>query len=357
VSVEPAVLAILVASFAVILVGAELFTNAVEWLGRRLNVGEGVVGSILAATGTALPETLIPIVAIGFGGAGATTDEIGVGAILGAPFMLSTLALAVTAVAVLARGRRRRAHPSLVLNGEVVGADLRYFYVAYGIAVASALVPAEWQTLRWLASGALVLTYAAYVRAHLRGGPADLEVELAPLHLGRPAPLRRRGRHTDPPLPMVAAQLAVALVAIIGGAVAFVGSVEELSLELGVAPVILALIIAPIATELPEKFNSIIWIRKGKDTLAIGNITGAMVFQSCLPVIVAILFAPTSWTLNASTLPSFASAGIAFISSAIIFWPLTRGGVLTGRRLLVGGVFYLAYVAYLVFGGAAGAGA
>ncbi|HNC05350.1 MAG TPA: hypothetical protein PLS38_03490, partial [Solirubrobacterales bacterium] len=55
---------LLLFSFAIILTGALLFTNAIEWLGHKLNLGEGAVGSILAAVGTAMPETLIPIVAI-----------------------------------------------------------------------------------------------------------------------------------------------------------------------------------------------------------------------------------------------------------------------------------------------------
>jgi cation:H+ antiporter len=354
--VEPIALIVLAASFIVILVGAELFTNGIEWLGRHLDVGEGVVGSVLAATGTALPETLIPIVAIGFGGAGARTDEIGVGAILGAPFMLSTLAMAVTAAAVLWRARRRPARGDQVLvKSRVVTADLRYFFVAYAIAVASALVPADLRPLRWLFSLGLVAIYVAYVRGHLGGGPADRDADLAPLHLGRLS--RSRSPLDDPHLRAVVAQVVLALAAIVGGAIAFVWAVEELSRDLGVAPEILALIIAPIATELPEKFNSILWIRHGKDTLAIGNITGAMVFQSCLPVIVAIVFAPASWVLSSQTFPAFASAAIAFVSTGLIFWPLWRGGALTGRRLLLGGGFYMAYVGYLVFaaGGLGGA--
>ena len=54
---------LLVVSIAVILFAAELFTNSVEWLGKKLNLGEGAVGSILAAVGTALPETILPMVA------------------------------------------------------------------------------------------------------------------------------------------------------------------------------------------------------------------------------------------------------------------------------------------------------
>ena len=90
---------ILFGALVIILIGAELFTNGIEWFGRKLQLAEGAVGSVLAAVGTALPETLIPIIAIGFAGGGAATDAVGVGAILGAPFMLSTLAMFVTGVA------------------------------------------------------------------------------------------------------------------------------------------------------------------------------------------------------------------------------------------------------------------
>jgi hypothetical protein len=54
---------ILVVAFVIILLGAELFTNGIEWFGRKLQLAEGAVGSVLAAVGTALPETMIPIIA------------------------------------------------------------------------------------------------------------------------------------------------------------------------------------------------------------------------------------------------------------------------------------------------------
>ncbi len=143
-------------------------------------------------------------------------------------------------------------------------------------------------------------------------------------------------------------QVLAALGLIVLGAVFFVDAVEQLATQLNVDSLLLALVIAPIATELPEKFNSVIWIRQGKPTLAIGNITGAMVFQSTIPTVVALVFASDSWVVAEGSYVAFASAGIAFLSSAFIFIPMARRGVLRGRGLLVGGLFYLAYLALVI---------
>src|SRR4051794_25136207 len=97
----------LLAAFVLIIGGAIGFTNAVEWLGQRLDLGQGAVGALLAAVGTALPESVIPVVALVGGGGGQEAEEIAIGAILGAPFLLGTLAmLLVVGSARLFRARR-----------------------------------------------------------------------------------------------------------------------------------------------------------------------------------------------------------------------------------------------------------
>jgi Ca2+/Na+ antiporter len=53
-----------VASAVLLIIAAELFTNAVEWAGYRLRLGSGATGSLLAAVGTSLPETIVPVVAL-----------------------------------------------------------------------------------------------------------------------------------------------------------------------------------------------------------------------------------------------------------------------------------------------------
>ena len=136
-------LLILLGSFVIILAGAELFTNGIEWFGRKLGLAEGAVGSVLAAVGTALPETMIPIIAILFS-TGEHSEEIGVGAILGAPFMLATLAMFVTGIAVMYQARKRPDGDVMPVDTRVLGQDMRSFAITYGIAIGAALfLPAD----------------------------------------------------------------------------------------------------------------------------------------------------------------------------------------------------------------------
>ena len=339
---------LLLVALAIILVGAELFTNGIEWFGRKLQLAEGAVGSVLAAVGTALPETMIPIIAIGFGGQGEATDAVGVGAILGAPFMLSTLAMFVTGVGVIAYLDRRPTGDAMPVDTGVLAHDIRYFAIAYAIAIGAAfLPPMDPPVLKWAVAAGLIVIYVWYVRAHFEADPTVDDVDLAPLRFRW---LDRPGFRDDPAAPrlrVINLQVAAALACIIGGAYVFVETVTHLATVLRVDEALLALVIAPIATELPEKFNSIIWIRQNKDTLSMGNITGAMVFQSAIPTVVALVFASNSWAVSGSTAIAFASAAIAFVSSAAIFIPMARRGALRGRNLLVGGVFYLAYLGFV----------
>jgi cation:H+ antiporter len=337
---------VLIVAFLVILAGAELFTNGIEWFGRKLELAEGAVGSVLAAVGTALPETMIPIIAILF--TGGEAENVGIGAILGAPFMLSTLAMFVTGVAVLAMARRRATGDLVLADAHVLTHDVRYFAVAYALAIATAFLPESLSWVRLLVAAGLLGIYAWYVKVHFEADPNVDAEDLAPLRLHR---IDRRAHRDDPAVPrlrIVSIQVVVALTCIVVGAYAFVGSIGSLASSLGADPALLALVIAPIATELPEKFNSVIWVRQGKDTLALGNITGAMVFQSTIPTVIAVVFAGAAWHVSEDSFIAFASAGITFLSMGLIFIPAARSGVLTGRRLLTGGVLYLVYLALVV---------
>lgn len=315
---------ILIISLGIILVSAELFTNGVEWLGKVLKLSEGAIGSLLAAVGTALPETLIPIIAIVFGHDQAAT-EIGIGAILGAPFMLGTLALFVTGTAaiILAVLGKRRIH--MKIDTGVITRDMGFFLVVYSCAILAALLIDH--RLKLLIACGLVLAYLIYAYRTLKTGEFNENEQLSPLLIARLKP--------RPSLILILLQIALALGGIILGADIFIGSVQKLAVTLEIPAFILSIIITPIATELPEKFNSVIWVSKNKDTLALGNITGAMVFQSS--IIPAIGIALTPWVL---TPMAFISAILVILSILVIYLSVRKNLRLRAYTLMSGGIFY-----------------
>lgn len=321
----------LLLALAVILVSAELFTNAVEWFGRRFELGEGAVGSVLAAVGTALPETLVPIIAIVFLH-GKAEDDIGVGAILGAPFMLSSLTMFVTATAIFVfawRGWRTR---HVTVNESVMRRDLSFFLIAYALAMAAGLINVH--HVKWILAPILVAGYSYYVYRTM-AEEGDLEGESKPLYFHRHPVMPHRRR--------IIMQLVVAVSGIVLGAYFFVEQVRAASVALGAAPLVVSLLITPVATELPEKFNSVIWIRAKKDTLALGNITGAMVFQSTFPVSVGLLFTP--WDLPRD---AFVSGAMTLISGLVFYLTLRLKHTLTWWSLGGGGTMYFAYLVYVI---------
>lgn len=299
---------LLFASFVLIVGGAILFTNAVEWAGRSLNLGEGPVGSLLAAVGTALPESVIPIVAVL---AGAEGEEVAIGAIVGAPFMLGTVAMLLIAGAALVYAKSRDTGREINADKRAVRRDLGFFLPCFSIGIALGLVDSR--PLHWVAAGGLLLAYGYYVRRTIKKGDDATEEE--------PKPLYFDWTKDDPPNSFqLIGQLVVGLLMIVGGAELFVEELKTVAETVGVPPLALSLVLAPLATELPEKLNSIIWIRKSKDSLAVGNVTGAMAFQSTVPI--AFGLAVTQWDLE----PAAVLAGVlGILGGALALWRLSVG--------------------------------
>ena len=335
----------MVLSIVGILVAAALFTNSIEMLGDRMNLGQGAVGSVLAAVGTALPETMIPIVAILgaliLGGDPAASGEIGVGAILGAPFLLATLAAFVVGAAAIFYKERRETGTMLNVDRRTVRRDMVFFFLCFGLAagvgVVNSFFPVPFFVMVAVAVG-LVAAYVVHVvRTVIAGGEGleDVPDDLT---------LWPESRFGEAPTWTVVAQVIGSLVVMALGAHYFVEAVQSGSEAIGIPAGLISLVLAPLATELPEKFNSVIWLRDNKDTLAIGNITGAMVFQSTIPVSLGLVF--TSWSLDYL---NALSAGLALLGGALIIAMLLSKGGLRASLLLGGGLLYAAFLGVAIY--------
>lgn len=318
----------------VILVAAEIFVNALEHLGEKLGISEGVTGSIFAAVGTAMPETIVPLLAIFAGTQNQQlNEEIGVGAILGAPLMLSTLSLFLMALAVW---HKRGAQGHLTPEKTGLKRDLDFFLAAFALSAVALFVPHDDNpAIRAMLAVVMVLIYFFYVMLTLKAS-ADLVKDGHATEADEPMFLARIGLPTT--TITIALQLGAGLIMLVLGAKGFIHGIEQAAPLLGISALVLSLMIVPVATELPEKVNSILWIRRHKDTLAFGNITGAMVFQGTLLPAIGILLTP--WAPVKEVL---AGVVITLIAAAWLRFMLLRGQ-LRVWHLAVNGALYVTYL-------------
>ncbi|MBA3998281.1 MAG: sodium:proton exchanger [Candidatus Accumulibacter sp.] len=318
----------------VILAASELFTNALEHFGERLKISEGVTGSLFAAVGTALPETTVPLLAL-FAGTSdmGVNEEIGVGAILGAPLMLSTLTTCLMAFAIL---RRRGASGRVAPERSGFERDINVFLFAFTLAAIAMFVPADARYVRGAFSFVLGLTYFVYVMMTLRASNALVE-DGHGTEAEDKMFLARIGLPTN--LGTILIQLGLGVALIVFGAKGFIHGVDGVARSMGISTLLLSLLIIPIATELPEKVNSILWIRRDKDTLAFGNITGAMVFQGTLLPAIGIMLTPWQPRIEVlgGVLVTLLAAGWLRLNSKAQGLPVWA--------LLVNGALYATYLA------------
>lgn len=322
---------IMLGSALLIYFSCELFVNGVEWVGRAFHLSQNVVGSILAAIGTALPESVVTLIAVAFG-ANESQKDIGVGAALGGPLVLSTIAYAVVGICIVIFSRKRKSGTVISIDGRKLGRDQLWFLCIFIFKIGLGLFAFPGKS--WL--GFLFLAaYGVYFIVETReGGPEAEEAS---------EPLRFRPRAALPGKPMILFQTFFALLLIFAGSQFFVHSLGALSIALGVPAAVIALLLSPVATELPETLNAIIWVRQGKERLALANISGSMMIQATVPSALGILFTP--WLLNVQLLYS---AAITF-AAVFLLWLTLRRRTLSAKRLSFNLLFYGLFAAGLPF--------
>jgi cation:H+ antiporter len=350
---------LLIACAVLIYLACEWFVNAVEWLGLRLNVGKTAVGTILAAFGTALPESVVTLVAVTTG-ATAEAKDIGVGAAMGGPLALGTVAYGVTGAMLVFQRRKKRAM-ALAAAGAGSGSgsadqspvseplcsaeetarlakDQQWFLAIFVVKVALGLVAFAFKPMLGLLFFA---AYAVYFWREMRGGPDTNEAgerdqgeDLAPLKL--------QPRAKSPATWAVVVQTLAALGVIFVASQLFVTQLEAVGPMIGLSSAVTALLLAPIATELPEIMNAIIWVRQGKTELALANISGAMMIQATVPSGLGLLF--TSWHFSGALLWS----GLVTMAAIVYLLATMRAGKLSAARLSIAAVFYLVFAIGLV---------
>ncbi|QGZ65917.1 sodium:calcium antiporter [Paraburkholderia acidisoli] len=327
--------ALLIAAAGIIYLSCETFVNSVEWLGHKLKVTQTATGTILAAFGTALPESVVTLVAVAFGDTPAH-KEIGVGAAIGGPLALSTIAYAVVGVALLATAKRAGRERAGVVDVDTrrLRRDQLWFLAIFVAKIALGLVVFSFKPILGIA---FLAAYGFYCWKELSdngGGHDEAEGDLEPLKL--------RPRDENPALFWILLQTLGALAVIFFASHLFVEQIGAVGPWLGLSPQLTALLFSPIATELPEIMNAIIWVRQGKERLALANISGAMMIQATIPTAFGMFFTP--WHLGA---PSILAAVTTMAAILFLQWAFSAPRVQSRQLTHVGWLY--AVFAVLLF--------
>ncbi|MDB5953529.1 sodium:calcium antiporter [Ramlibacter sp.] len=319
-------------SAGAIYVACEYFVNGVEWLGRRLNLSSTATGTVLAAFGTALPESVVTFVAVVLGNTPQQRD-IGVGAALGGPLVLATIAYGVVGLALLSNRRKLgREDRSVHVDHRRLSQDQVWFMAIFVVKVALGLVAFAFKP--WL--GLLFLAaYGIYVWRELKDERPDVEEELEPLKF--------RPTQTEPSLAWAAAQTLVALCVVAYASHVFVVQVEALATGFHLSPHLAALLLSPVATEMPETMNALIWVRQGRERLALANISGAMMIQATIPSALGIFFTP--WMFDTPLI----AAAVVTLLAVIGLWAAFRSGRVGSRLLASVAGLYLAFGGFVLW--------
>lgn len=327
----------------VIYLACEWFVNAVEWLGARLKVGPVAVGTVLAAIGTALPESVVTLIAVAFG-SNPERKDIGVGAALGGPLALSTIAYAVAGVMILLVAKSMAkstgvtvaaARDSLLKDVDMprLVRDQGWFLAIFAFKFGLGLVAFAYKP--WLG----VLFFVAYVAFFIKEMGEEGVAQSDDLE-----PLKLQSRRQTPHTWAVAVQTVATLAVIYFASMEFVNQLEWAGPKLGLSSTVVALLLSPVATELPEIMNAIIWIRQRKTSLALANISGAMMIQATVPSGIGVIFTP--WKFDGALILSGVVTALAMV---YMFVALRRKHV--NPWIFVGaGLLYIAFVIGLIAG-------
>ncbi len=315
--------------FLTVLVGGWLFTNSMEYLSHRYRIGGSFVGAVISPILTSFPELIVFLVALLLYG-GVSGEDVAVGTVIGEPFVVSTVIYPLIFLIALI-GFYRGSRDDLVLE---VGRELVIPFIIVIALFPTVLLPAVIRSfiVRYLIASLLIIIYLLYVHAMRKRGGLIVE-EAEKLYLAKVLGLGD--------VIALIMQLIVSVSLLYLGSKLLVSSIIDLSRIVMLDVMGLSIIIIPTATVLPESVTAVIWVLRGRDTMAVAALIGEKVLYSTIYPALALLL--TRWVL---TYEAVLSVIIVEAVSLAMLYHVVRGRLTWGVSL-IGLLGYVIYVLLL----------
>lgn len=316
----------LVLSLLAVFAASLLFVNAIEYLAGKMEWTSSFTGSIVTPLFTSVPELFIFLIAV-FTNSGGRGQEIGIGTIIGEPFITSTLSYFLVLLSLVIAFLLGRT----LTRSFAVSREMRLPYLLIAILFPWILIPGFIRSmpLQYVMGGAYLASYIAYiwlirrndVTSSVEAGEEAYFVRL----LGRPI--------------FVSAQIVVSIAALYFGSTLLVHSISQISAPNPGSALSLSILLIPIATAIPETIASMIWAFTGKNDLAIGALVGENVLYATFYPGFSLLLVP--WSLNMTAAIGILGTALA---SAMYYFFVRKGRI----PIYVMGFGLVFFVIYLV---------
>jgi len=256
-----------VAALALLIKGSDWFIESAEQIGLALGISPYVIGVTIVAAGTSLPEMASSVAAIYQG-----ESSIVAGNVVGSN--IANVLLILGCVAVFGKAIR--------VDSEVVNVDLPILILTAFLMV-FIMLDAKVSLIE-----ALMLLVCLIIFL-LNSFQADDDDEK----------LEKEKREK------ISARTILFL--ILGGVSVYFGAdytilaISKISLELGVTPDFIALTVVAFGTSLPELVVSLNAAKRGNTGIAVGNVVGSNIFNTCAVVGVARMFGDLEVPMNVTS--------------------------------------------------------
>ena len=302
---------LLVVGIALVLWGADRFTDGACAIARRWNVSEMVIGLTIVALGTSLPEFMVSFFSVLKGSA-----DMSVGNIVGSNIFNTLIIVGASAMMMKMPVDRSLLIYDIPLS---LFAGFCLYFIAYFDG-----------NIRRVEGLALLLFFCAFIyytfwRARKNKPDADSQTS----------------KTEQMSALKILVLLVVGCICLVYGGQLMVDNAAELARQWGVSERIIGLTILAAGTSLPELATSMMAARKGSDGLALGNAIGSNVFNIAFVIGICSIVKPMAVSDISFT------DWFALIFSNVLLWILAFSGrSLTSWK---GVVLVAAYIAYLLY--------
>lgn len=281
---------LLVTGIALVLWGADRFTDGACAVARQWGVSELVIGLTVVAMGTSLPEFVVSL----FSALGGNAD-MSVGNVAGSNIFNTLIIVGASALVM-----------PVIVERSTITRQLPLCFVATAGFIACGMTGAitRWESLCLCALFVLFMAYS--VRTGMKEKVEDTTT---------PSQSEKAWR--------IVLWLVLGVAALVGGGQLLVDSATKIAREYGISESIIGLTILAGGTSLPELATSIVAARKGSVGLSLGNAIGSNIFNICF--VLGVCGAISPMTVGGMVLTDW----VTLFGSALLLWIFC----FTGSRL------------------------